>query len=243
MILGNATASYADLVVPVKERGSNCLPHGVRKHLIRNVVLRRELQRRERNRIARELHDTCFQGLASALFLLDNAAEEMRPDSSAKSSVSRATQILREALEEGRTILQGLRSSKPDPTSLEHALAALRAEFGVDPNVRFRIFVVGQQKRLQPGIQKEIYLIGREAIINAFRHSRARRVEAEIEYLRRRVRLLVRDNGCGIAPEIIGAGRRSHWGLLGMRERARAIGANLRIWSRPGRGTEIELSV
>ena len=84
--------------------------------------------------------------------------------------------------------------------------------------------------------------MGRKAIINALRHSRATKVETEIEYSRRHMRLCVRDNGCGIDPQILGAGRGLHWGLLGMRERAENIGASFRIWSKPGLGTDVEIS-
>lgn len=138
--------------------------------------------------------------------------------------------------------MQGLRSSSPGPTSLEQAFAALRDEHVLDPNIDFRIFVVGQPERFQSRIPKEIYLIGREAIINALRHARATRIEVEIEYLRRRIRLFVRDNGCGFDSQILRFRRDSHWGLLAMKERSEVIGARLRIWSKPGIGTEVELS-
>ncbi len=243
MTVGSAPAVYADLAVSMKKGSSNSLRHIDRENSNRKLNIRLEAQRRERNRIARELHDTCFQSFASALFLLDNATEHMRPDSPAKPSVNRAVRILREALEEGRATLQGLRSSAPAPTSLEYALAALRDEYVLDSNVGLRIFVVGQPRELQPAIQKQIYLIGREAIINALRHSQATKVETEIQYLRRHIRLGIRDNGCGIDPKILRAGRGLHWGLLGMRERAETLGANLRIWSKPGMGTEVEISV
>jgi signal transduction histidine kinase len=86
-------------------------------------------------------------------------------------------------------------------------------------------------------------LIGREALVNALHHSEATCIEAEVEYSPRRLRVIVRDNGRGIDPQLARARRDSHWGLLGMRERAEGIGATLAIWSRPGAGTEIEILV
>jgi signal transduction histidine kinase len=109
--------------------------------------------------------------------------------------------------------------------------------------VRFRLFVTGQPKPLTPEIQEQIYLIRREAMLNAVRRAQATSIEAEVEYLPHRLRLAVRDNGCGIDPQIVRSGRACHWGLVGMRERAGGIGAKLRIWSRPGAGPEVEISL
>jgi signal transduction histidine kinase len=92
-------------------------------------------------------------------------------------------------------------------------------------------------------IRDEVYRISREALINAFRHSGAAQLEVEIEFTRRALRVLVRDDGRGIDPEVLRAGREGHWGLSGMRERAERVGASLRVWSRAGAGTEVELSV
>lgn len=78
---------------------------------------------------------------------------------------------------------------------------------------------------------------------NAFRHSRASGIEVELEYTDNRLRLLVRDNGCGIDPQVVRSGRDGHWGLSGIRERARRIGATVKFWSRPEGGTEVDLSV
>jgi nitrate/nitrite-specific signal transduction histidine kinase len=80
-------------------------------------------------------------------------------------------------------------------------------------------------------------------LVNAFRHSRAKSIEIELEYAPRQLRVLVRDNGCGIDPQMLLSGREGHWGLPGMRERAERIGAKLQVWSRPTAGTEVELSV
>ncbi len=74
-------------------------------------------------------------------------------------------------------------------------------------------------------------------------HSRAKSIEVEVEYVARHLRILVRDDGCGIDPVVVRSGREGHWGLSGMRERSERIGGRLRVWSRDGMGTEIELSV
>ena len=125
--------------------------------------------------------------------------------------------------------------------TLEEAFARLEHEF--TPQVRFRIFVTGQPKPLRPEVREQVYLIGREALVNASRHSHATSIEAEVEYLSSRLRVLVRDNGCGMDPQVVRSRPERHWGLLAMNERAASIGAQLRLWSRPGGGTEVEISV
>jgi signal transduction histidine kinase len=105
------------------------------------------------------------------------------------------------------------------------------------------VVVEGTPLPLRAVIQDEVYSIGREALLNAFRHSGASSIEVQLEYTANRVRLSVRDNGCGINPEVIRSGRDGHWGLFGMRERAERIGAKFKVMSGPSAGTEVELSV
>ena len=108
----------------------------------------------------------------------------------------------------------------------------------------FRVTVEGERQDLDPIIQDEAYRIAREVLRNAFRHAQASQIEAEIRYDDRLLRVRIRDDGKGIEPEIVEAGGRAgHWGLLGMRERAKRIGARLEFWSEAGAGTEVELSI
>jgi len=101
----------------------------------------------------------------------------------------------------------------------------------------------GQRRPLRPFTRDDIYRIGREALINAFRHARAKNIEIEVTYLPGELRVLVRDDGCGIEPHILTSGRDGHWGLPGMKERAEQIGARLHVYSSAAGGTEVELSV
>jgi len=78
--------------------------------------------------------------------------------------------------------------------------------------------------------------------MNSLRHSAATKIEIEIEYLRKKLRVLVRDNGAGIDPPVLPHAQNSHGGLTGMQERAVSIAAKIRIWSKPGKGTEVEVS-
>jgi signal transduction histidine kinase len=174
---------------------------------------------------------------------LHAAVEQVPANSPSKAALDRAMVRMQHVINEARDILMGLHSSSRPSVALEHSFSCLRDEFAAGGAVRFRVFATGQPKALKPAIQEQIYLIGREALINAFRHSKATSIEAEVQYLPRRLRILMRDNGRGIDPKTVQSGRHAHWGLLGMRERAAGIGAQLRISSRPRCGTEVEISI
>jgi signal transduction histidine kinase len=101
----------------------------------------------------------------------------------------------------------------------------------------------GTPRELHPILRDDIYRIACEALRNAFLHAQASKIEADITYGARLLRLRIRDDGKGIDPKLLDAGRDGHWGLRGMRERAEQIGARLDIWSEAGAGTEVELRV
>lgn len=204
--------------------------------------LREEERRRERARIARELHDTLLQGLLSASMQLCLADQWVPADSPAKPLLSRVLDLMRKGIAEGRAALQGLRSADVPSTVLEKVLSDFKDGLLSSDQARLRIVIMGQPKSLDPTVQEQIYLIAREALLNALRHSQAKSVEAEIEYLPTKLRVVVRDNGIGIDPQVLRSGRKTHWGLAGMRERAAGIGARFRVWSRQGVGTEMEIS-
>lgn len=205
--------------------------------------LRLDERRRERTRIARELHDTFLQGLLSASMQLHAAHDQLPEDSPVKPAIHRVLEMMAKGLDEGRAALQGLRLAEMASVSLERSLSDLADGFAPADRAHFRFAVLGRPRPLDPALQEQIYLIAREALLNALRHSGAARIEVELEYQPAKLRVVVRDNGSGFHPHSLPPSRSSHWGLLGMRERAAALGAQLRLWSKPGSGTEIELSV
>jgi signal transduction histidine kinase len=106
------------------------------------------------------------------------------------------------------------------------------------------VLVEGTPRNLHPILRDEVYRLAAEALRNAFRHAAAQQVEVEIRYDEKRFRLRVRDDGKGISPELLsGDGREGHYGLPGMKERARLVGGKLTIWSEVEEGTEIELMI
>src|SRR5260370_23052417 len=102
---------------------------------------------------------------------------------------------------------------------------------------------MGCPKPVDPGVLQQIFLITREALLNSLRHSQAKKIEVEIRYSPRKLRATVRDNGTGIDPQLLRSGRKAHWGLTVMRERAANIGAHLRISTNPNPCTQVELSL
>src|SRR6267143_2670399 len=197
----------------------------------------------ERTRVARELHDTLLQGFLSASMQLHVVADYVTADSPAKPLLGRILQIMREGIDESRNTISGLRSSDICELDLEQAFSRIPHELDPQKEVGCHIIVQGRLQPLRRAIRDEVYRIGREALINAFRHSRATTVEIELEYAARHLRLLVRDNGCGVDPQVVQSGRGAHFGLTGMRERAEQIGGRIKIWSRRSAGTEVDLSV
>jgi signal transduction histidine kinase len=163
-------------------------------------------------------------------------------ESQAKPLLDRVLRIMKQGIEEGRNTIEDLRSTDLQPFDLVIALSSVQQELGVKPDVDFRVSVAGQEQPLLPVIRHEIYRIGREALVNAFSHSQANRVEFKVEYADDDFHMCIWDNGRGIHPGVLRNGRGGHWGLAGMRERATRIGGILKISSDVD-GTEVQLYV
>jgi signal transduction histidine kinase/ligand-binding sensor domain-containing protein len=209
----------------------------------RRLNARFEERLAERTRIAQELHDTLLQGFVSASMQLHVAADGLPEDSPTRASLGRVHQLMRQVIDEGRHAVRGLRSPSVAPHNLEEAFAGVQQEMGTSTAATYRVIVEGRPRELQPIVRDEVYRIGREGLVNAFRHSGGTHVELEIEYGARGLCVLVRDDGRGVDPEVVRAGSDGHWGIIGMRERAQRIGATLKIRSRADAGTEVEIRV
>ena len=215
-----------------------------RLHQLRlQLTMRFEERLAERTRIAQDLHDTLLQGLVSASMQLHVANDNLAADSPAKPLVGRVMQLMNQVIDEGRDAVRGLRSTSGNADDLETAFTQAGQEFANEKVKDCRVIVDGTPRQLHPIIRDEAYRIGREALANAFRHSGAATIEIELEYSPKHLRLLVRDDGAGIDPDVLHSGREGHWGLAGMRERAESIGARLKVWSRANAGTEVELLI
>ena len=201
----------------------------------------------ERTRIARELHDTLLQSF-HGLLLRFQTALDLLPDRSAEAKrvLAGAIDQAAEAITEGRDAVQGLRTPTMETSDFADALGTLAEELASEHgnNATLRMDTHGAPQPLRPLIRDEAFRIAGEALRNAFRHADAHRIEVELRYDDRQLRVRVRDDGKGIDPDVLrGAGPERHFGLRGMRERAKLAGGNLTVWSAADAGTEVELTV
>ena len=215
----------------------------------RQLRMRMEERSNERIRIARDLHDTLLQSFQGIL-LKFHAATYMLPDrpSDARNTLEGAIEQAREAIAEGRDAVHGLRSPLLVTNDLGRAIGLVGEEYvssRAGQNApAFRIELEGTPRNLVPLLQDEVYRISCEALRNAFKHAQARRIEVEIRYGLRQFRLRIRDDGRGIDAKVLGGtGRSGHYGVAGMKERARLLGGTLAIWSELDSGTEVELTI
>jgi signal transduction histidine kinase len=203
----------------------------------------------ERTRIARELHDTLLQSFAGLLLRLRHAHTLLskNPDE-ARQMLESAIDQTRQALIEGRRAVQGLRSSAVGSQEFTEAIKTLTEDLARDQIhagvAELTLNIEGTRRPLRPLVGDELYRITGEALRNAFRHARASRVEVQLIYGNRTFELRVRDDGKGIDPELLrGESFSGHFGLRGIRERVERLGGKFTVWSAPGSGTELVLTV
>jgi len=203
----------------------------------------------ERTRVARELHDTLLQSF-HGLLLRFQAATNLLPErpAEARKTLESAIDQAAQAITEGRDAVQGLRSSTAVASDFALTINTLGQELAsgeTNPNATaFHVEVEGNPQNLHAILRDEVYRIAGEAMRNAFKHAQAQRIEVEIRYDERQLRLRVRDDGKGIdAKHLDGNGYAGHYGLRGMRERAKLMGGKLAVWSELDSGTEVELSI
>jgi signal transduction histidine kinase/ligand-binding sensor domain-containing protein len=201
----------------------------------------------ERTRIARDLHDTLlqsFQGILLHLQRLSNRLQQGEIKQALDGTIDQAAQ----AIVEGRDAVQGLRASTVESNDLALAIRTLGEELTAADHISrrpdFSVRLEGTPRSLHPIVRDEVYRITGEGMRNGFRHAEAKQIEVEIHYDERQLRLRVRDNGKGIDPKLLSDdGRGEHFGLRGMRERAKLIGGKLAVWSELDAGTEVELRI
>jgi signal transduction histidine kinase/ligand-binding sensor domain-containing protein len=205
---------------------------------------RMETRLAERERIAREVHDTLLQALNGVILKFQAIADRIAPSDPARALMDQALDRADRAVSEGRSLVEGLRTRDRDGLEIVNALRDAGSELAKDGSAQLRVIVEGRQRPLHVVVAEELYWVGREALINAFHAAHASHIELELSYARKELRLRVRDDGTGIDPAVLeSGGRPGHWGIRGMRERAARIGARLEISSRAGAGTEVDLRI
>jgi signal transduction histidine kinase len=217
------------------------------RQVVRRFNQHLEARVSERTRIARDLHDTLLQTFHGVLFRLQ-AVSDVLPQGAAKERLDSAIDLAAQAITEGRDAVQDIRSSTEVSNNLSQAIGALGQELAANDGTHhpaaFRTEVAGTPRDLHPILRDDVYRIAGEALRNAFWHSQARQIEVEIRYEEQQFRLCVRDDGKGLDALVLDKEERpGHWGLHGMRERAKLIGGKLEVWSKVASGTEIELTI
>jgi signal transduction histidine kinase/ligand-binding sensor domain-containing protein len=210
------------------------------------ALIRGRLEERlaERERIARELHDTLLQGMQGLIWRFQAATDRIPPSEPARQLMEQSLDRADQLLGESRDKVKDLRPAARDIADLAQAIAAEGEQFSSMHPAEFRVSVLGAPRDLHPIVREEGFSIAREALANAFLHGHAKRIEAEIYYDKIALQVRVRDDGQGIATAVLEEGGvPGHFGLIGMRERATKLGGRLDVWSKPGAGTEIDLRV
>lgn len=205
---------------------------------------RMDARHAERERIARDLHDTLLQGIQAVLFRLQIWASDPAIPAERRDEIATVVTQAREIVMEGRDRILSLRGGDPEPKDLLAALAAIGNKESAGKVATFEITASGMPRPLLAETCQQLVDIGREALRNAHRHARASHVAMTVDYRNGSLRMRIADDGRGLDPEIRSAGhRRGHFGLVGMRERAAQLGAHFRIDSNGGAGTRITVTV
>lgn len=211
-------------------------------HVARQVRLKFEERLDERERIARELHDSLLQSVQGMVLIIGNAAQRLSAPEE-KASIEKALERAELAIQEGRDHVQALRQIDT-PGELFDRLSSFGEQLAEQGGGEFVPVLHGERRRLHTIVSEEVRAIGREALSNAFRHAQANQVRFAVHYGPREFQLIVTDNGQGIPNEVMTAGgREGHWGLKGMQERAAKINATLECQSASGKGTRWHLTL
>jgi signal transduction histidine kinase/ligand-binding sensor domain-containing protein len=212
------------------------------RQILARIRERGEERMRERERIARDIHDTLLQSVQGLLLRFQSVADHLQGDPQTQQVMNQALDRAEAVLVEGRDRLQGLR--RVDASDLEHEVRRLISELPFAPSTQVSVDSHGQRRSLRPDVFDEILCIVGEALFNAARHAEAREVTVEVDYGRQCFDIVVRDNGVGLSQDKAApAGRPGHFGMQGMCERAERIGAQLRIEGHPGLGTSVSLRI
>jgi signal transduction histidine kinase/ligand-binding sensor domain-containing protein len=211
------------------------------QHVAARLRTRLEARAQERERIARELHDTLLQSTQGLILGFQALAERTPQGDPTRQRMEHLLQRADAALAEGRDRVHELRSTDLHGPDLLRALSLVAEELRERHPAVWRSAVEGEPRPLQPQARDAACGIGREALANAFTHASAAHIECVLRYGADALELRVSDDGCGIAVDVLQAGARpGHWGLTGMQERAAGAGGQLRIGPRRGGGTDVE---
>jgi signal transduction histidine kinase len=199
----------------------------------------------ERQHIARDLHDTLLQSMQAILFKFSVATKKLEDDNPVRSLLEATLAQSDQVLLEGRRLLKDLKSEQESVSVLVESFRRISDELRTAyPPPEFAFDARGNERVISSVVSREIYMFGREALTNAFRHSGAVHVWFNLHAEVDEIKLQVRDDGRGIEAEILSNGYRDgHWGLQNMKERAERLSARYRMVSSPESGTTVEIAI
>jgi signal transduction histidine kinase len=213
------------------------------RQVAERVSARLEARRSERERIARELHDTLLQGLQGLILRFHSIARRIPDTEPARPLMEQALNEADGILIESRDHVRELRSHEA-VANFTQVFGDAAAKANLEPRTRLEVVTHGPARELHPIVRDEITRIAEQAIQNVAQHAGADNLEISVAYERSRLLLTIIDDGVGIAPEILRrGGREGHFGLVGLRERAHRIHGALTLTSAPGEGVRLTLSV
>jgi len=196
---------------------------------------------RERNRLARDLHDTLAHSLTALSVQLEALRTLLTHDPAAvQDALNEVTTLARNGLEESRQAIQALRTDPLKTLGLVGALRGMLQNFQARTGVQADLSVAGQELDLTDEEAQALFRIAEEALTNVERHAAAQQVTVRLAFGNDRIDLVIQDDGVGFDPAVVDPDR---YGLTGMRERAAMIGATLKVHSRPGGGTKVWCSL
>jgi signal transduction histidine kinase/ligand-binding sensor domain-containing protein len=213
------------------------------RQIARRIHARLDERAGERERIARELHDTLLQGIQGLMLRFQAVADRLTHDDKSHEQLEAALAAADEVVVDARNRVRDLRGVE-GTNDLCLIIEHLVAEAPFDPPIPVRIVVEGKPRLLHPFVAEEIKRVVREALFNTALHARASSAEVAIGFEPRHLAIRMRDDGVGIPGDVLAHGHKDgHFGMIGMRERAERIGGKLMVSSRPGAGSEITLTL
>jgi signal transduction histidine kinase/ligand-binding sensor domain-containing protein len=221
------------------------LVYVARLHYIKRSIRERLVARHnERERIARDLHDTLLQAIQGLLLKLQVWALDPGLSAHRRREVDEFVDRARSMLMEGRYRILHLRREVDKEQGLEDLLDELIDEYSAETEAALLLHVVGGARNVAADILPDLADIAREALRNAVQHADANRIEVTLNCSDKYLTLVVQDDGCGIGEETLRIGHRpGHWGLRGMKERAERLSSTISIYACAEKGTEVKLTV
>jgi signal transduction histidine kinase len=213
------------------------------RQVANRMVLNLRAKSAERERIARDLHDTLLQGMQGLIYKISAIGDRLPHGDVERGNIEGALDQAQAMLSDGRDRVAGLRHATDLSFSLGEALGSVAKDLAGQTTSELSVNIQGEPKDLTVAVKEELYRIGVEALLNAFRHADATKIEIELGYDRVALTLRVRDNGRGFDVGSLEASRPGHFGLVGIQERAHQIGAELQIKTRDGEGTEVSCRI